>query len=55
MPAAVGWKKPSANLPFLETSLSPTASTWPAARVSLAVAAEHRVSREEKRRSTSNV
>ena len=28
------WKKPSANLPFLETSLSPAASVWPAARVS---------------------
>ena len=35
MAAAVGWKKPSANLPLLETSLSPTASTWPAARVSV--------------------
>ena len=35
MAAAVGWKKPSANLPLLETSLSPTASAWPAARVSV--------------------
>jgi hypothetical protein len=26
-------KKPSANLPFLETRVSPTASAWPAARV----------------------
>ena len=40
---APGWKKPSANLPFLETSLPPTASTWPAVRVSsLAAAEEHR-------------
>ena len=46
-----GWKKPSANLPFLETSLSPTASTWPAMRVSLfPFAAEHGegVRKEEK-------
>lgn len=28
------WKKPSANLPFLDTSLSPSASVCPAARVS---------------------
>ena len=28
------WKKPSANLLFLEMSLSPAASVWPAARVS---------------------
>jgi hypothetical protein len=28
------WKKPSANLPFLETSLSSTVRAWPAARVS---------------------
>lgn len=34
------WKKPSANLPFAETSLSPTVSTWPAARVS-PLAEEH--------------
>jgi hypothetical protein len=27
-------KKPSANLPFLETSLSPTARAWPTVRVS---------------------
>jgi hypothetical protein len=27
-------KKPSANLPFLETSLSPAANAWPALRVS---------------------
>ena len=27
-------KKPSANLPFLETSLSPTESPWPTVRVS---------------------
>ena len=50
-------KKPSANLPFLETSLSPTASAWSAARVSFA-AAKHGVgvcsSREaETRRSPS--
>ncbi|WVZ95934.1 hypothetical protein U9M48_041636 [Paspalum notatum var. saurae] len=34
--------KPSANLPFAETSLSPAASAWPAVRVSpVAVASEH--------------
>ena len=37
-----GWKNPSANLPFLEMSLPPTASAWPTARVSsFGVAAEH--------------
>ena len=55
---AVGWKKPSANLPFLETSLSPKASAWPAVRVSVAEAAEAdhgEVSREVKRRRVSNI
>ena len=55
---AVGWKKPSANLPFLETSLSPNASAWPAVRVSVAEAAEAdhgEVSREVKRRRVSNI
>ena len=28
------WKKPSANFPFLETSLPPTVSAWPTMRVS---------------------
>ena len=42
MVPAAGWKKPSANLPFPETSLlPPTASDWPAVRVSLAAAEEH--------------
>uniref|UniRef100_A0A8R7JXR2 Uncharacterized protein n=1 Tax=Triticum urartu TaxID=4572 RepID=A0A8R7JXR2_TRIUA len=37
---AAGWKKPRVDLPFLETSLSPTASDWPAMRVSSSTAAE---------------
>ncbi|BAT00376.1 Os07g0186150 [Oryza sativa Japonica Group] len=52
MPAVgCGWKKPSANLPFLETSFSPTESAWPTMRVSpSAMAAEHGgVCREERR------
>jgi hypothetical protein len=54
---AVGRKKPSANLLFLETSLSPTVSTWLAARVPFVVAAEHRgvCCREEKKRSPSSM
>ena len=31
---ALGWKKPSANLPLLETSLLPTVNAWPGIRVS---------------------
>ncbi|BAH92963.1 Os05g0165800 [Oryza sativa Japonica Group] len=51
----LGWKKPSVNLPFLDTSLSPTASTSPAARVSF-VAAEHGgVTCREKRRKPSDM
>lgn len=46
------WKKPSANLPFLDMSLSPAARASPAARVSpFAVAAKLVVCKEEKRRS----
>jgi hypothetical protein len=42
MMAEPGWKNPSANLPFLEMSLSPTASDSPTARVSsFGVAVEH--------------
>ncbi|XBJ13590.1 hypothetical protein VPH35_005739 [Triticum aestivum] len=40
MVLAAGWKKPSANLPFLEMSLSPTVNAWPAMRVSFAGAGE---------------
>lgn len=50
---ASGWKKPRVNLPLFEMSLSPTASAWPARRVSLfRFAAEHgaRGSREKGRR-----
>uniref|UniRef100_A0A8R7NXE7 Uncharacterized protein n=1 Tax=Triticum urartu TaxID=4572 RepID=A0A8R7NXE7_TRIUA len=38
--AGWNWKKPSANLLFLEKSLPPTASTWPSMRVSLYAAAK---------------
>ena len=52
----LNWKKPSANLPFLETSLSPAASAWPAARVSpIAVAAELGACSEEKKMRPSSV
>ena len=34
------WKKPRANLPLLDTSLSPPASSWPGERAS-SVAAWH--------------
>lgn len=49
--AGWNWKKPSANLPFLDMSLSPTTSGWPAERVSppFAIAAGE-VCREEERR-----
>jgi hypothetical protein len=56
MMAAAGgwnWKKPRANLPFPETSLSPAASACPAARASPFGVAAERVgvcSWEEKRR-----
>jgi hypothetical protein len=52
------WKKPRANLPFLETSLWPTVSTLPAARVSFVIAAEHGgvlYCRAEKKRSKSSM
>uniref|UniRef100_A0A0A9BLF0 Uncharacterized protein n=1 Tax=Arundo donax TaxID=35708 RepID=A0A0A9BLF0_ARUDO len=51
-----GLKKPSAKLPFLETSLSSTASAWPTMRVSAFAAAEHEagVCRDEKRRRRRN-
>ena len=45
-------KKPSANLPFLETSLAPMASTWPPVRVSFAAEEYEGVC---KRRSPSNM
>lgn len=48
------WKKPSANLPFAETSLSPTVSTWPAARVS-PLAEEHGVVACKRRRRPINM
>src|SRR4051812_27690700 len=51
---AAGWKKPNANLPFLDTSLPPTARTWPSARVSLAGADEEQQQGVCKRRSPSN-
>lgn len=54
--AGLNWKKPSANLPFLDTSLSPTTSAWPAVRVSFAVAEEHEgVCKEDKRRRPSSM
>jgi hypothetical protein len=54
VPDAVGWKKPRANLLFLETSLLPTVSTWLAVRVPFVVAAEHGgVCCREEKRSTS--
>uniref|UniRef100_N1R3P6 Uncharacterized protein n=1 Tax=Aegilops tauschii TaxID=37682 RepID=N1R3P6_AEGTA len=48
------WKKPSANLPFAETSLSPTVSTWPAARAS-PLAEEHGGVACKRRRRPSNM
>ena len=51
---AAGWKKPRANLPFVETSLPPMASTWPAVRASLLEAAEEHQWGVCKRRSPSN-
>jgi hypothetical protein len=58
-PGAAGWnwKKPRANLPFLETSLSPTVSTLLTARVSFVIAAEHGVlyCRAEKKRNKSSM
>jgi hypothetical protein len=55
-PDAVGWKKPSANLLFLETSLSPTVSTWLAVRTFVVAAEQVGVCcREEKKRSPSSM
>jgi hypothetical protein len=52
--AEPGWKNPSANLPFLEMSLPPTASAWPTARVSSFGVVEHETGacREENARSS---
>ncbi|KAI5002763.1 hypothetical protein ZWY2020_027413 [Hordeum vulgare] len=47
-----GWKKPSANVPFLETRLAPMASTWPPVIVSFAAEELQGVC---KRRSPSNM
>lgn len=47
-PGAGGLKKPSANLPLLETSLSSLASAWPRERMFVAGAAEDEVVCREK-------
>ena len=50
--AGWNWKKPSANLPFLDMSFSPTTSVWSTERLSLPCAiAAGGVCREEERRS----
>uniref|UniRef100_A0A0D9XB98 Uncharacterized protein n=1 Tax=Leersia perrieri TaxID=77586 RepID=A0A0D9XB98_9ORYZ len=48
-----GWKKPSANFPFLEMSLSPTVSACAPVRVSFV--AEHQGLPMEKRRRLRNM
>ncbi|XBJ06641.1 hypothetical protein VPH35_012274 [Triticum aestivum] len=55
MVVVAGWKKPSANLPFVETSLSPTASTWPSVRVSPAGADEEQRGVCERRSPSTNM
>jgi hypothetical protein len=40
LPAPAGWKKPKANLPLRETSLSPAARDWPGMSAFVMVAAE---------------
>ncbi|BAS92446.1 Os05g0166525 [Oryza sativa Japonica Group] len=51
----LGWKKPSVNLPFLDTSLSLTASDSPAVRVSFTAAEHGGAPCREKRRRPRNM